>query len=204
NNMDGLRKCLDSELSSAYVFNLRGNQRTVGEQSRKEGGKIFDAGSRATVAMTLLVKNSEKPSKGQIHYFDIGDYLSREEKLNILREKESVTQLPWRVITPNDQGDWINVRDPAFGAFMPLGDKDNPSVPRVFQTYSQGVLTARDYWVYNSSAKKVAENMTRMINNYNAQVDRYIAARAKKNCKDAGEEMVLVNQVVDNDPKLIS
>ena len=204
NNMDGLRKCLASEFSSAYVFNLRGNQRTVGEQSRKEGGKIFDAGSRATVAITLLVKNTAKPSTGQIHYHDIGDYLSREDKLAILREKSSIGQLTWRTITPNEEGDWINVRDPAFGEFVPLGDKDDAAALKVFQTYSQGVLTARDYWVYNSSAKKVGENMKRMIDTYNSQVDRYVAARAKKNCKNADEELALVNEVVDADPKKIS
>ena len=204
NNMDGLRKCLAAEFSSAYVFNLRGNQRTMGEQSRKEGGKIFDSGSRATVAITLLIKNSDKPSTGRIHYCDIGDYLTREEKLNFLREKGSVGQLPWRTITPNAQGDWINVRDPAFSAYMPLGAKDDASALKIFQTYSQGVLTARDYWAYNSSAKKLGENMRRMIDCYNAQVDRYVDVRSKRACKSADEELSLVNEVVEADSKSIS
>ena len=46
NTSDGLRKCLVDEFSSIYVFHLRGNQRTSGETSRKEGGKIFGSGSR--------------------------------------------------------------------------------------------------------------------------------------------------------------
>ena len=65
-----------------YCFNLRGNQRTQGEISRKEGGKVFEGGSRAPVAMTLLIKNSKNKHKScQIFYKDIGDYLTREEKL---------------------------------------------------------------------------------------------------------------------------
>ncbi|MDC8747306.1 DEAD/DEAH box helicase family protein [Xanthomonas campestris] len=204
NNMDGLRKCLASEFSSAYVFNLRGNQRTQGEVSRKEGGKIFDSGSRATVAITLLIKNSEKPSKGLIYYHDIGDYLTREQKLKLLADNGSVEQLTWTTIKPNAEGDWINVRDPAFEAFMPLGDKDDPSALRVFKTYSQGVLTARDYWAYNLSAKKLADNMARMIDTYNAQVDRYLAALLGAKCKNAEDELALVSKVVDADPKKIS
>lgn len=59
NAMDGFRKCLEREFSSIYVFNLRGNQRTSGELSRKEGGKIFGSGSRTPIAITILVKKGE-------------------------------------------------------------------------------------------------------------------------------------------------
>ena len=64
---------------------LRGNQRTQGEQSRREGGKVFGQGSRAPVAITILVKNPNAAHDGcRIRYRDIGDYLSREEKLEAL------------------------------------------------------------------------------------------------------------------------
>ena len=59
NGLDGMRKCLEQEFSSIYVFNLRGNQRTSGELSRKEGGKIFGSGSRTPIAITILVKKGE-------------------------------------------------------------------------------------------------------------------------------------------------
>lgn len=49
----GLRKSLVSEFNSIYCFNLRGDQRTQGELSRKEGGKIFGSGSRTPVAITI-------------------------------------------------------------------------------------------------------------------------------------------------------
>src|SRR5665647_1472603 len=55
NSADGLRQTLVDEFTSIYVYNLRGNQRTAGELSRQEGGKIFGGGSRNTVAITLLV-----------------------------------------------------------------------------------------------------------------------------------------------------
>lgn len=60
NSTDGFRHCLEKEFSTIYVFNLRGNQRTSGELSRKEGGKIFGSGSRTPIAITLLVKKGKK------------------------------------------------------------------------------------------------------------------------------------------------
>jgi predicted helicase len=59
NSTDGFRQCLEQEFSSIYVFNLRGNQRTSGELSRKEGGKIFGSGSRTPIAITILVKKKK-------------------------------------------------------------------------------------------------------------------------------------------------
>lgn len=82
NSGEGFRRCLEKEFTSIYVLNLRGNQRTSGELSRKEGGKIFGSGSRTPIAITFLVKNpAKKGQKAIIHYHDIGDYLTREQKL---------------------------------------------------------------------------------------------------------------------------
>ena len=75
NTANGLRQCLAEEFSSIHVFHLRGNQRTSGETSRKEGGKIFDAGSRAPIAISILVKNPKAKEQGRILFHDIGDYL---------------------------------------------------------------------------------------------------------------------------------
>ena len=170
---DGVRKTLAKEFSRIYVFNLRGNQRTSGEQSRKEGGKVFGSGSRATVAITLLVKDAAKPGDGSIHYHDIGDYLNREEKLQILSSAGSVQNIPWRSVTPNEHGDWINVRDPAFDKFMPLGDKSGSENDVVFSTYSDGAITHRDPWVYNASSRNLERNVAHMTGFFNDELVRF-------------------------------
>lgn len=199
NNMDGLRLCLAEEFSRAYVFNLRGNARTQGEQRRTEAGSVFGAGTRTPVAITLLVKNPDKPADGQIRYHDIGDYLSREDKLKVVRDFGSIGSLPLRSLAPNEHGDWINQRDPAFDAFLPLGDKDDDKGLRLFTTYSQGVLTARDAWAYNFSATKLGENMSRMIAFYNQQRAVY-----EKAMKRVTGEMPAVEDVINADSKKIS
>lgn len=171
NAADGMRKTLVDEFSSLYIFNLRGNQRTSGEQSRKEGGKIFGSGSRATIAISLLIKNPDAPKNGRIHYQDIGDYLSREQKLQIISDAGSYRNVPWQEIIPNDSGDWINHRTEAFEKFLPLGSKTLQS-GTIFELFSSGVQTHRDAWACNFSTDALEANMSRMIDFYNLQVAR--------------------------------
>src|SRR5574344_627100 len=120
---DGMRRCFEDEFTSIYVLNLRGNQRTSGELSRKEGGKIFGSGSRTTITITFLVKNpAKKGQKAVIHYHDIGDYLTREQKLKMVKDFRSISsqKVEWQIITPNEKADWINQRDGLFDNLIPL------------------------------------------------------------------------------------
>ncbi|WP_040385350.1 DEAD/DEAH box helicase [Demetria terragena] len=172
NSADGMRKSLAEEFSDIYVYNLRGNQRTAGEQSRKEGGKIFGAGSRATVAITLLIKDPTHTGPARIHYTDIGDYLTREQKLERISHAGSIEHLDATAITPNTDGDWLNQRSIDFPTFMAVGDKDNPD-RAVFGLYSGGVKTNRDAWVYNFHARAVAKNMRRTIDFCNQLTNDY-------------------------------
>jgi len=176
NTTDGLRKTLAEEFSSIYVFHLRGNQRTSGELSRKEGGKIFGSGSRAPIAISLLVKNSKATEHGRIYFHDIGDYLSREDKLEKITAYGSVAGIAdanqWTTIQPDTHGDWLSQRDDGFAEFIALGDKKGDG-PRLFENFSLGVVTNRDAWCYNASKSEVAANMSRMIAFYNREAERF-------------------------------
>jgi predicted helicase len=168
---DGLRKCLVEEFSSLYVLHLRGNQRTSGDTSRREGGKIFGSGSRAPIAILLLVKNPKAAEHGRIYFHDIGDYLTREEKLERIASFASISGVAsWQEVSPDTHGDWVKKRDDGFEKFVPLGDKAKLSAVTVFETYSSGVKTNRDSWAYNASRARVASNMRSMIVSYNEAV----------------------------------
>ncbi len=179
-NVDsGVRACLVEEFTSIHVVNLRGNQRTQGERSLREGGKIFGQGSRAPVAITVLVRNEMRRHVGcRILYHDIGDYLKREEKLTILRDAESIAGIAganktsgWREITPDKHHDWIGQRDAAFQGLYPIGTKATKagrSSDAVFRLYSGGYKTGRDAYVYSFSSTACAENTRRMIREYTA------------------------------------
>lgn len=168
NTGDGVRLSLADDFSEVHVFNLRGNQRTAGEQSRKEGGKIFGSGSRNTVAITIGVKDPDA-SGCTIFYRDIGDYLNTEEKLNIVDHSstalaDGATSYEWRAITPNKYGDWISQRNEEFETWPSLASKTPGNT--VFKLASGGLATGRDSWNYNYSLEKLQENITTAVDNY--------------------------------------
>ena len=179
NGLDGMRKCFEQEFSSIYVFNLRGNQRTSGELSRKEGGKIFGSGSRTPIAITILVKKHKANNleKAQIFYHDIGDYLSREDKLKIIRQMGDISNpaMMWESVEPNEHGDWINHRNEMFKLFIPIEPEKKfaKGQKSFFEMYAIGVATNRDAWVYNASQRTLENNMRSMIDFYNRQREAY-------------------------------
>ncbi len=190
---DGLRKCLTEDFSSIHIFHLRGNQRTSGEQSRKEGGKIFGSGSRAPIAISLLVKNPKATAHGQIHFHDIGDYLTTEQKLARIREFGSIHGLTkaqgWTPIQPDERGDWLKQRDASFAKFIVMGDKKSDQ-KTIFENYSSGVKTQRDAWCYNASRLQLQVNIRRTIAFFNSELKRFeqTYAGADRKERDEGSE----------------
>lgn len=201
NSLDGMRKCLAEEFSDLYIFHLRGNQRTSGETSRKEGGKIFGSGSRSPIAISVLVKNPNAKERGKIHFHDIGDYLTREQKLEIITDFKSVkgieAEKKWTHITPDKHGDWLNQRDDSFDDYICVADKDDEGIPSIFAISSSGIKTNRDPWCYNASKKTVSKNMERMIAFYNDELKAYKKKYPSKNSAPDPED------VVNKDPKKI-
>ncbi|MFP6103182.1 type ISP restriction/modification enzyme [Helicobacter pylori] len=172
---DGFRKCVAQEFSHLYVLNLRGNQRTSGEVSKKEGGKIFDSGSRATIAIIFFVKDKSVQNSA-IHYYEVEDYLKREAKLNLLAGFENLDSVPFKEITPNNKGDWINQRNDDFEKLIPL--KRDPKLKifdTIFDLNSNGVATNRDPWVYNFSPNILTQSVQTCIDAYNADLKRFNA-----------------------------
>lgn len=168
--MDGFRKTLVDEFNSIYVFNLRGNQRTQGEQSRKEGGKIFGSGSRTPVAITILVKNPDSKEHGVVRYHDIGDYLTREEKLSIVASVVLGEPFEWDVVEPDRHGDWINQRDDSWYEFAPLGIEKRKEPLGMFEIWSAGLKTQRDPWAWGYDGTAVAVRMEKLISDMNSEI----------------------------------
>ncbi len=169
---DGFRKSVAKEFAHLYVLNLRGNTRTSGETCKKEGGKIFDSGSRATIAIIFFVKDTSVKNS-IIHYYDIGDYLKREEKLNRLANFTNLDAIAFETIIPNNKGDWINQREDEFDKLIPLKrDKNSKSV---FDINSGGVASGRDLWVYNFSPNALMQNVQKCMDTYNADLKRFNA-----------------------------
>ncbi len=200
NTMDGLRKCISDEFTTIYCFNLRGNIKIsrLDSTNKTEGQNVFGQGSQTPIAITLFIKNPEKKAF-RLFYKDIGDYLNRDEKLKIISDFGSFKNIEWEEIAPSKKYDWINQRDEAFEKFLPLGDKETKGRAEsktVFTSYSGGVSTNRDTWIYNFSEIECLENMRRMIDFYNQQVDEFKKSKAKNTS-------IIVDMFVDNNPKKI-
>ena len=166
NSTDGLRAGLYEDFNHLYIFNMRGNALGLGEIRKKEGGNVFGAGTRTSVAISILVKDGS--DSHELHYHDIGDYLSQKEKLAIISEFADVSQLDWQGIIPDENNDWLNQRDPNYQKYASLaGDSTS-----VFNNNSMGILTSRDAWVYGYSKEKVAQNTERLVQNYNSELKR--------------------------------
>lgn len=186
---DGFRKCLEEEFSGIYVMNLRGNCRTSGEMRRKEGDGVFGLGSRTPICITLLVKKPKHQGKAKIHYHDIGDYLSREEKLKRIKNFRSIRseKIEWKTIQPNERQDWINQRDGLFDTLLPLfpPKKFDLNAHSFFSTYSRGIATDRDPWAYNSSRSQLEKNIKRTIDFYNEQRELLIKGEIEEVAYDS-------------------
>ncbi|HAJ25895.1 MAG TPA: damage-inducible protein, partial [Syntrophus sp. (in: bacteria)] len=169
NTAAGLRKCLQLEFSDIYIINLKGFIRgKSGEDAKREGQGIFNI--MTGVCITIMIKNPKKTTRN-IHYHDIGDYLSREEKLSIIHKFKNIDSVPWVDLKPNEQGDWINQRNPEFENFLQIGNKADKNPDVIFNIYSCGIQSNRDAWVYNFSEQAVSSNMKRMIDNYNGAIN---------------------------------
>ncbi|PCM40352.1 helicase [Mammaliicoccus sciuri] len=162
---EGVRKNFYDEFNHLYIFNLRGDQRTKGEISKKEGGKIFGSGSRTPIAISILVKDDS--NEHNIYYHDIGDYLSREDKISVLENKKSISNVSWTKITPDKNNDWINQRDENYDKYLSLYNKGHNSI---FLDKTTGITTARDVWITGFSKDNIKNNTKKLVENYNAEV----------------------------------
>lgn len=197
NTTDGLRQCLVEEFASIHVFHLRGNQRTSGERSRREGGKIFGSGSRTPVAITLLVKNPNAAAQGQIYFYDIGDYLSQLEKLKIIAKFGSIGGITkvkgWSSITPDQHGDWLGQREKRFDTYIPIGIEQDDNIG-IFNDHTNGFNTSRDCWAINDSKAQLSIQIESTIKVFNGDIERIGNNASATNIDD----------LVDNDSTKIS
>ncbi|WP_223875100.1 DEAD/DEAH box helicase family protein [Nanchangia anserum] len=175
NTADGVRLTWQDEFADIYIYNLRGNARTQGETRRQEGGGVFGEGSRTGVAVTVLVKKSGASGPATIHYTEVDDYLTAQQKLDALVGSRSLARTRFEPITPNEHGDWINQRDEAYATYQPIGDKETKgkaTTPGMFRQYTNGLKTNRDAWCYNFSREAVERNIATHVTYLNEERER--------------------------------
>ena len=171
----GFRACLHEEFAEVWCFDLRGNARTKGEKRKKEAGNVFGSGSKAPITITILIKDP-RSEKHTIHYKDISDCLNREEKLARIKDAKSIRGInDWIERVPDEKHYWLDqpgVAGRLFEKYVPMGSKKGKKGKDknvIFKTYSNGVKTNRDVWVYNSSIENLTKNVKCHIDYCNEQ-----------------------------------
>ena len=193
---DGMRKHLTEDCDAIYILDLGGNAR--------KGLKVSDAnvfGIRVGVSINLFVKQKGNLSESpRIFYYRTDDLSNKQQKFDLLAECQHIGNLPWQPIQPDTRHTWLTEGlHTEFETFIPMGSKEAKAAKGVvedviFQSYSTGILTGRDAWVYNFHRDILAQNMTRTIGTYNAEVARW----GQRTDRDAN----LDNFVVSDDEKI--
>ena len=173
---DGMRKHLAADCDAIYILDLGGNAR--------RGLKVSDAnvfGIRVGVSINLFVRNRQNSSESpRILYYRTDDLWNRKQKFDFLNEREHAGGVAWKSIEPDDRHTWLTEGLHAeFDTFTPMGTKQAKSAKGkvedvIFKTYSNGVKTNRDAWVYNFDRNALIENISKMIENYNIEVARWV------------------------------
>ena len=177
---DGMRKHLAQDFTKIYHIDLKGNARTSGERRRKEGGNVFDDQIRVGVGISLFIKKAETKSEtAEVWIYSVDDYLKAREKQKLLVDFGDYTNVPMKQSTIDAKHTWLTEGLHAeFDTFIPMGTKEAKAKKRtatdvIFKTYSRGIITNRDAWVYNFNRDVLTENILQMSETYNAEVDRW-------------------------------
>ena len=173
---DGMRKHLAADFDAIYILDLSGNVR----KNPKLSGTTHNVfGIQVGVRINFFVKrNTTKTSlkTAEIFYARVDEFWRKEEKYRYLDSKQHYQNISWQQITPDSRYTWLTEGlRPEFDTFLPIGNKaakasDTNKVETLFKTYSVGVVTARDAWVYNFTRNALKENLTQMMEYYNGQV----------------------------------
>ena len=178
---DGMRKHLLQDFTQIYHIDLHGNVR----KNPKLSGTTHNVfGIQVGVGITVAIRNTKHPQKN-LYYYRVPEYWKRAEKLAFLtKEKENIATIEWQELQPDERYTWITegLRS-EFETFIPIGSKEarairngaeeETAIKTVFKIYSLGVRTNRDDWMYDFNREALVQKVTRFVETYNGEVDRW-------------------------------
>ncbi|GAB1443290.1 hypothetical protein MASR2M39_21300 [Ignavibacteriales bacterium] len=124
----------------------------------------------------FLVKKKEHEGMCRIHYHEMDETLRKEVKLQWLRETK-LRDIPFELITPDEKNNWINLSESNFEELIPVADKMvklGKSNKALFRSFSLGVVTNRDDWVYDFDKSSLVGKAEYFCSKYEAEKERWI------------------------------
>ena len=172
---DGFRKTVQNEFKAAYIIDMLSDVRA----NPKIAGTTHNVfGIQTGVAIMFLVKKKDDENKTcKIHYIALDDFWRKEQKLQWLANNP-LKNIPFEIIRPDKNNNWINLADNDFESLLPLCSKDvkaGKNKEALFELYSTGIVTARDEWVYSLNKVDLENKVKFFIQNYNAVLNNHTA-----------------------------
>ena len=120
----------------------------------------------------------------KIYYARVDEFWRKEDKYAYLDEKQHVGNVEWQELQPDAKHNWLTEgMQTDYEGFIPLGSKEARTgriAETIFKSFSNGLKSNRDIWVYNFDALTLEENMTRSIEAYNSEVSKWNRASKEK------------------------
>jgi predicted helicase len=183
---DGMRKHLAQDFNQIYHLDLHGNVR---KNPSLSGTTHNVFGIQVGVGITVGVRNSANPERC-LHYFRVPENWTRVEKLAFLNDKKNLGEIDWKLLQPDARQTWLTEgMQTDFETFLPVGAKESKvarsaDVQTVFKTYSLGVSTNRDDVVYDFDRQRLEKRVELFIEDYNAEVSRWVRLGCPKDVDD--------------------
>ena len=200
---DGMRKHLSEDFDTLYILDLGGNVR----KGQPGDANVF--GIQVGVSINILVKSSRHSPRAvtdkgasRILYNDETTELNKARTFAFLDENQHIGNIEWQELTPDRRHTWLTANlHTDFDTFIPMGSKEakagkGKTEGTLFKTYSLGVSTNRDAWVYNFDRNILTENIQSMIKFYNSQTLEWVGTKSKSGMN--------LDDFVDSDPEKIS
>jgi len=172
-NYDGFRKLAAEQFCDIYVIDFKGDARTSGEVRRREGDNIFENAIKVGIAISFMVRKASSKEPGKIHYTAVRDYAKLEEKQAFIAGKR-LSDMVFDLVTPDATYNWVGLSENSWDAFPPIASKATkaartPGLMRaIFHTYTLGVNTARDEWVYSMDKDDLTTKAKALVDAYEA------------------------------------
>ena len=101
----------------------------------------------------------------------------KEQKYAELNRVESSSGVQWTRLKPDEKNTWLTEgqRD-EFVSFLPLGDKETKgsnTARSLFRSFSLGVATNRDEWVYSYNPETIRANVRKTFEAFDKERSRY-------------------------------
>ncbi len=164
---DGMRKHFMQDFTHVYHVDLHGNVR----KNPKLSGTTHNVfGIQVGVGITIAIRKSESKTSA-LYYYRVPEFWRKTEKLSFLTKSVSINGIDWQELQSDEKNTWLTEgMQPEFATFLPMGTREAKSanslelkgveIRTLFKTYSPGIQTSRDSWMYDFDASRLATKAT--------------------------------------------